>query len=273
MLFASDLDGTLIFSRRYLESMGKSKIKRIRSIEEIDGKETSYISQTVIEKLKFLNNKAFFVPVTTRSLHQYNRITLFKNEIKPHYAIISNGGIILEKGVPMMEWQLKIQDRLSKQLINRDVVLRKFEETKASKWVTSMKEVDGLFVYFLLDREKIQREELNPFLKWLKKKAWTGSLQGRKLYLIPNCINKRDPVLFLMKKIGQNHFASAGDSFLDLPMLMAADYKIIPSHGELVECLGESLKKEGIKYTCRRGIDASEEIVDFGISLLEDHHS
>lgn len=270
MLFASDLDGTLIYSRRLIESIDGETDYSLRLIETLNGKEISFTSEAIIKKLKMINQHIFFVPTTTRSLQQYNRIRLFREEVKPTYAIVNNGGTILKNGEPMVEWQGIIQEKIKEMPLTREAVYKKFSEIKSSEWVTSAKEVDDLFTYFLIDRDKVKREKLTPLFVWLKENQWTGSLQGRKLYLIPNCVNKREPILFLMKKLGLKEFIAAGDSFLDLPMLRATSRAIVPCHGELIEGLGKGLAKEGIKYTTNKGVAAGEEILDFVVKACID---
>ena len=269
MLFASDLDGTLIYSRRFLENLQDKSTASLRLIETLKEKEISFTSEAIVKKLKMINVKMHFVPVTTRSIYQYNRIEIFREEIKPTYAIVSNGGNILVNGEPLMEWQAIIKERLKVIPLGIEMVLKKFSETEGSKWVISTNEVDNLFNYFILDQEKIVRQEMVPFFHWLRENQWTGSLQGRKLYLIPDCINKRDPILFLTKKLGIDGFVAAGDSFLDLPMLRAASGGIVPYHGELVESLGEALKKENIQYTTSKGVMGGEEILDFVLDFYK----
>ena len=45
-----------------------------------------------------------FVPVTTRSPKEYKRIKYFSDVIKPKYAVVANGGIILKHGIELTAW-------------------------------------------------------------------------------------------------------------------------------------------------------------------------
>lgn len=65
-----------------------------------------------------------FVPVTTRTLDQFNRIC-FKN-VQPDLAIVANGGMILVNGELDLEWNKHIQDTL-KSITPFDVMKRKVE--------------------------------------------------------------------------------------------------------------------------------------------------
>lgn len=79
MIYASDLDRTLIFSHRFLDEHKYNK--KIVLVEDKDGKEISYMSELAYNKLQEINNNKdiTFIPTTTRSLEEYNRIRLGLN--------------------------------------------------------------------------------------------------------------------------------------------------------------------------------------------------
>ncbi len=263
MIFASDLDGTLIFSKRYLVEVDDKIIQSLHLVDVVEGISRSFITKPAKEKLAIINKKMFFVPVTTRTINQYNRMVFFQNEIKPLYAIVSNGGNILMDGKPLEEWQLLIKKHLKDTAISHGDVLKKFKELEISRYTSDLRIADDLFICHKVDISKVEREEFYPFFQWLKSHNWTGSLQGRKLYFIPDCVNKRDSLLFLKERLGSGKLISAGDSLLDIPMLEVADHAISPFHGEIKQCFGEKLREKGIQYTLNEGIEAVEEILDF----------
>ena len=98
MIFASDLDQTLIYSQplERAEELGD----RIITAELIDGKVRSYMSSSSYQLLQKLMTELIFIPVTTRTMQQYNRIHLISQMLKPTYAVTSNGGNILIDGQP-----------------------------------------------------------------------------------------------------------------------------------------------------------------------------
>ena len=63
MLFASDLDNTLLFSRRHSRPGDVC-------VEMLDGKEQGYFSPLTIARLREVNACMDFVPVTSRSVAQ-----------------------------------------------------------------------------------------------------------------------------------------------------------------------------------------------------------
>ena len=62
------------------------------NVEVYNGKEISFMTEKAIALLRELSEEMMFVPVTTRTVEQYNRVSLFREEIRPTYAITSNGG-------------------------------------------------------------------------------------------------------------------------------------------------------------------------------------
>ena len=96
MIFASDLDRTLIYSNRLLT---KNHLPvPIRNVEVYNGREISYMTEKAIALLRELADEMMFIPVTTRTVEQYHRIALFREEIRPTYAITCNGGVVLNNG-------------------------------------------------------------------------------------------------------------------------------------------------------------------------------
>ena len=66
MIFASDLDGTLIFSKKHCE--GITECTEIVLVEKNGQKEISYMTKKSVEILKAMSKLAIFIPVTTIQL-------------------------------------------------------------------------------------------------------------------------------------------------------------------------------------------------------------
>ena len=98
MIFATDLDRTIIYSPKFLNEKNKNSVILI---ETLDGKEISYISKFAFEELKKINKEIYVIPVTTRSINQFKRINTFEY---CEYVITSNGGTILHNGIALGEW-------------------------------------------------------------------------------------------------------------------------------------------------------------------------
>ena len=73
MIFFSDLDRTLIYSKNFIKDRDK-----LHCIEVLDGKEISYISKDTIKLLKKVLQDKKFIPTTTRSIELFTRLKFWK---------------------------------------------------------------------------------------------------------------------------------------------------------------------------------------------------
>lgn len=256
MIFASDLDRTLIYSKKFV----KEDMKNIRLIEKKEEDPISYMTEKAIDQLKELSKKALFIPVTTRTIAQYERIHLFRDEVKPKYAITSNGGNIIINGEVDTNWNEKIRKSIGSDSLDREDVLRKFEEIKSDTWLLRSHVAEDLFHYFIVDRENVPLDELNEFSRFLNENNWKTSLQGRKLYFVPQCVCKWKALEYIKDREEETFIASAGDSLLDLPMIQMADYAVVPKHGEIYKSYKKN-KDDHMIFTESEGIISAEEII------------
>ncbi|PWV94396.1 hydroxymethylpyrimidine pyrophosphatase-like HAD family hydrolase [Paenibacillus cellulosilyticus] len=261
MIYASDLDQTLIFSRR---SMIVSEDEPgIRIVEWIDGKSQSFMSEASIATLKSLNERLVFVPVTTRTLAQYRRIEVFQRDIVPAYAITSNGGRILIRGEEDAHWQKLVQDRLKRAACSSDEARALFAPIVQPEWVREERLCDELFYVYMVDRDKLPLEAVQERAELLAERGWEVSVQGRKVYIVPSVVNKRDAVAYIRQRHPEAPLISSGDSLLDRSLLEAADEAIAPAHGELYRIYQTTGQQGRWVFTRRSGLFAGEEITDF----------
>lgn len=262
MLFASDLDQTLIYSHRTL--INQEIDQQIRPVERLEDRFISFMTQNALSELKEIAQRVLFVPVTTRSKLQYQRINFLDYDITHQYAVTSNGGKIFYEGVENKDWSQLVLAGRDKCLAAQDLI-HKFDEISHSSWVIkdSGKLADNLFYYCLIEREKIPLTELAAFKLWASDNHWELSVQGRKLYLVPLNVNKKAAIQYIKEKEGLSRVVAAGDSLLDLDMLKAADLALAPAHGELYSLYLQGISGlEKIRFTQKSGIEAAEEILE-----------
>ena len=260
MLFASDLDQTLIYSRRFLTDVLDHEIQ---PVEKRKNDYISFMTNTAVEQLRQLIKRVLFVPVTTRTIEQYNRIFFIAQEIRPKYAIVSNGAHVLIDGIIDRTWKDKIHGFLKDQCLDIREVLHKFDQIKSEKWVLEHRLPDDLFSCCIVNQKNIPVDELSVFKGWLEENNWTLSLQSRKLYFVPKCICKGAAIEYIKEREGCDMMVAAGDSLLDLPMLIMADYALCPSHGELKRSISQRLDHyKALVFTKSEGISAAEEILE-----------
>lgn len=227
LIYATDLDRTLIFSKRFISENKSNTDKTVVERRE-NGDVISYMSNDVMVQLKEIDNNdsLTIVPVTTRSIKEYNRIEL---PIVPKYAILDTGGTILENGEPIKEYEEYIQK-------NTDMM----EMLQCALDINEMNSINRDCK--LIDNKYIFNKTMNPEL--FDKEAELiaheySSLEftrhGNKVYVIPKCFNKAIALRWLYHYIKADVIVASGDSELDLPMLAIANYATIPNHGVLIK--------------------------------------
>lgn len=270
MLFASDLDQTLIYSHRAFNSQELDE--QIRPVEWLDDRYISFMTQKALIKLRELSQRVLFVPVTTRTKLQFQRINFREYNIAHSYAVTSNGGTIFYQGREDNDWTQYVLEGRDNCLAVEDLVT-KFNEISNPSWVSpnSGRLADDLFYYCLIERENIPLAELASFKIWASDNNWELSVQGRKLYLVPMNVNKKAAIRYIKQKEGRSRVVAAGDSLLDLEMLKAADHGFAPAHGEIYALfLQGTLELERIKFTKNSGLEAATEILDLTYEALAD---
>ena len=228
--FCSDLDNTLIYSYRH--DIGNEKVL----VETKEGKELSYMTKVSYELLKEISQKKELVPLTTRSLEQYFRID-FGNQVKIKYALVANGGILLENNKINEEWLKKTKEIVGyaeEELEKGMEILRKDENL-----CFEIRKVDGLSVF---TKSNNVEETLKRLKDVLNQDIVYVDYNGSKVYIFPEKLDKGSSLKRFREYVGEeNPFVAAGDSDFDIPMLLAADASFCPN--DLVLPERESITK------------------------------
>lgn len=222
MIFFTDIDNTLIFSKK--RSPGNSIC-----VEYKDGQPLSFMTEKSIELYKALCKKITVIPVTTRSTEQFMRIEYIKNS---QYAIVSNGAKLFVNGVEDKEWTEYYKACVE----NCMPVFEKCRNAlKESFPQCNVRMADNIFLYSRLDDNSNTAFEILSDL--CRNDNVNISESHGKIYVIPSEIGKGRAVKRFMKKYNfTGKTVSAGDSLMDLDMLLSTDYSIAV-YGELSEKL------------------------------------
>lgn len=211
ILFAADLDNTLIYS--------VSKAAKFASktcVEYLEGKALSFMSMTSIKHLAAIARMCLFVPITTRSYAQYQRIT-WPDICKPALALTTNGAILIKDNAIDPEWLAA-----SKSLCApfKHELSNLFERLQTYELFLKCRFVDDFFIFTYL---KPQRS-LEPLLNLVKEYSLiTLSQSKQKLYFFPNILTKGLALTRLKETFKPEKTFAAGDSTIDLPMLLQAE--------------------------------------------------
>jgi hydroxymethylpyrimidine pyrophosphatase-like HAD family hydrolase len=206
ILFASDLDNTLIYSYK------AAKAGDI-CVEVKDGKNLSFMPPEAYALLKEVHNKFLFVPVTTRSLEQYRRINL---GVKPSYAVVAHGALLLVDGQVDEAWAAE-----SKAMINGPLPV-----INENGWIYDIRYVDD---YFLFAKSPSPAEAVERLSAMIDTDRFDICFVHNKVYVFPKGFTKGQAITRLKKRLTPDAVISAGDSLLDVPMLTAADIAIAPA--------------------------------------------
>lgn len=219
-VFNTDLDNTIIFS--YKHDIGEKK----RCVEFYQGRQISFITDRTFELLQKIQERVLFVPTTTRTVEQYNRIDLGIG--KPEYALVCNGGILLENGKEDEFWY---RESLCMTKNCRDE-LKRAEKllTEDSNRCFEVRNIRELFVFTKSEDPVLTVKNLKSKLDTRKMDVFST---GIKVYAVPKRLSKGVAIERLRAKLNAKKIIAAGDSEFDISMLKKADIPIAPK--ELTE--------------------------------------
>ncbi|KOV71111.1 hypothetical protein [Streptomyces sp. MMG1121] len=256
VLVASDLDRTLIYSSAALAlTMPDARAPRLLCVEVHEARPLSYMTETAAQLLTDLGDATVFVPTTTRTRKQYQRINL--PGPPPKYAICANGGHLLVDGVTDADWHTGVQARLADECAPLAQVREHLERSADPAWVRKHRVAEDLFAYLVVERELLPEDWVKELAVWAEDRGWTVSLQGRKIYAVPQPLTKSAAVREVARRTGAELTLAAGDSLLDADLLLAADRGWRPGHGELADT---DWTAPAISALPERGVMAGERI-------------
>ncbi len=219
-LFACDLDNTIIHSYKKAQ---ESDI----CVEMKDEKKLSYMTQKSYKLLNEIYEKRtdiLFVPLTTRTMEQYNRINLLDSKF-PKYALAANGGILLIDNCIDEKWYEEsleiIKDSLNELKLSMDIL------EKDKNIYMDIRIIDGLFVYTKSSNPKKTLSVLSENIDISKVDVFEN---GDKVYVISKKLNKGAAVKRLKEKLNIEKTICAGDSLFDISMLNIADIAVYPEN-------------------------------------------
>lgn len=252
-LLATDLDRTMIYSRK-ARALGRDDRSAV-CVEMHEGKPASFMTADAADLLTSLTTGAVVVPATTRVDEQYRRVRL--PGPPPKYAITTNGGVVLVDGEPDRGWARRVQRALAGGF-PLNSVWDQVGHVCQPEFTLKLRNAADLFCYAVVRPNRLPSGFVGDVAGWAAERGWRISLQGHKLYWVPESLTKSAAVAEIAKRAGCDLVLAAGDSLLDVDLLLAADRGIHPRHGELWE---QGWSAPTVVATGSSGITAGEEIV------------
>lgn len=214
-IFFADLDQTLIYS--YKHEIGSAK----QCAEIYKGREVSFLTEKTVRLLRQIKEKALIVPVTTRTVEQYERVDLGIGT--PAFALSCNGGVLLANGREDASWFLE-----SKRLVapcEKQLAIGKACMERDKNRCFEVRNIRGLFLFTKSEKPKESAARLKAALDGARMEVFCN---GAKVYAVPKVLNKGTAVKRFGKRMSPELTIAAGDSAFDVPMLLAADFGIAP---------------------------------------------
>lgn len=220
MIFLSDLDRTMIFSYKRLSP------DENLCVEIYNDRQVSFMTHRSAALFTELISKVHFIPITTRSREQYERI-VFPEGYIPEYAVIDNGANLLKNGIIDEEWHNDFREIISdavEELKRCRVFLESLDDVYYKP-----KMVDDSFIFAKCYNPYETLSKMSDVVKNTKTEFFRN---GEKIYAIPNGISKKSALDKLRVRFPTEDFIAAGDSLFDYEMLCSADVSIV-KYGEL----------------------------------------
>ncbi|MFR6378623.1 MAG: hypothetical protein ACLUNZ_01065 [Evtepia sp.] len=219
ILFASDLDNTLLFSQPVARPGGGC----VRGASGL-ARPRAFFSQRHPGPGAEINRTMRFVPVTSRSIAQFLRIQ-FPPGCVPKYALVANGGLLLRNGAVDPAWQARSLALVSPW---RGELAKAGELLAQVPLPLRARMVDDLYLFAACDSPA---EAAQALAHVQGKTRLTAELSGRKLYSPAGAEQGGRPLVRLRERFAPARVLCAGDSGIDVPMLEQADVAIVPKHG------------------------------------------
>lgn len=267
LLIGSDLDRTLIYSRAAFDLTPGAPQPPVVCVELSDGAPMSFVTATAHDLLTTLADSGTLVPVTSRTVAQYQRITLPGKDSA--FAICANGGRLLVDGVEDWDYRAALEADLNDACAPLGQVwdvLRAASDERArvGKPLKTIRQADELFCYAVewAEADPVWVGRLDAAVAPL---GWGVTQQLRKVYLVPNLLTKVRALREVAERTGAARVLAAGDAHLDVSILRYADEAIRPAHGELHQ---EGWHPPNLTVTSASGIAAGEEIAVWMLERL-----
>jgi hydroxymethylpyrimidine pyrophosphatase-like HAD family hydrolase len=250
VLITSDLDRTLIFSRRATVQLGGAL--PADPVESSGAQTAGELCRAARDALTALPAHARICVATSRSISRLRRLRL---PFAAPYAIAANGGVVLVDGEPDPGWAARSAGLLSRAAPAAEVravltgsrggACRSAATSVATvpPWLQRLGDEDDMCCLAIVDPELLAAGQLAEIAGRCLELGWEVSLVGRKLYAFPAGFGKEHAAAFVAERVARDAGAAplrlaAGDTEHDRLMLADADRAWVPAGSDLAACAG-----------------------------------
>jgi len=243
----SDIDETLIYPKN---KMNPDKNNLLEAEVESDQDQKTYIYNHYYEFIdRIIQSELFeFVPVTHRTLEEYQR-TFFYRDYRLKNVILNSAGNIFIDGEKDSHWEVNIKKQLLNLKIDILQVVQNFElefyEHFERLKVPKIRHIDLQYIVIKNSSFPNSPDVTNSikdfvtklFFKYQLEKDFYIYKNYNTFLILPNFINKAAGVEYLINKYKPFFVIGAGDNLSDLKFLNMADFALIPQKSTLNQIL------------------------------------
>ncbi|MNR12853.1 hypothetical protein D3C85_1292300 [compost metagenome] len=170
------------------------------------------------------------------------------------------------------EWRDLVRTRVKESSAPVEDVLPLMNEVLQQDWLLSSSFCDELFYSHIVERDRMPLQAIADLSAQLQQMGWRTSVQGRKVYVVPEAVSKGAAVAHLRQVLGGRKVIASGDSLLDQSLLDIADFAIAPGHGELFR-QAQAAQSGKYRFTEESGIFAADDITSYVHATHSEHKS
>ena len=215
MIFAADLDRTLLFSQRRLEGDAA-----VIPVEYRFGEPFGFMTPGGFSALRTLQKQAVCFVNTLRGLEQANRV-VFVSDGSCRYLSLQNGLYLYRDGKEDSVWAAHVKRTVHALPLHltdgAGIVLKQLPGIQCLS-----KQYEYLAVFFVED-ESFDDRACSSLAAELSASGWALYRQRKKLYLYPQALDKGAVLERVRELEGCGTAVGFGDSWFDVPMLRACD--------------------------------------------------
>lgn len=214
MIFAADLDRTLLFSQRMLAENPETI-----PVEYRQGEPFGFMTEHALSVLYALSKKMVFFVNTLRGEEQAKRIC-FVRDGACEYLACQNGLYLYHHGVLDTGWSRFVAGTVKDLPVSLAAGVDKV--LKALPGIECLSKCYEYLAVFFVDELGFDETCYSQLASALSKDGWELYRQRKKLYLSPIAVGKGAVLRRVQELCGGMETVSFGDSYFDVPMLKAS---------------------------------------------------
>ncbi|MCK5719647.1 MAG: hypothetical protein KAH84_06815 [Thiomargarita sp.] len=230
ILLFIDLDDTLFQTKR------KNPNGIIAATHSAKDGKGSYMTeaQQLLFELFYDSKKVKIIPTTARNLQQYNN-TIISQLPEIETAILYFSGMILDRNIEAQPWQQHIQQAYQQLKLPISKLFNQFEVLVKNQVQFTLYNVDNYYITVKAEKNcpRILRNKLFTQFKNLATSEYLVHQNDRAFSLMPNFLDKKYAVNYLVEKYQPTLTLGMGDSFTDWGFMQQCDFRIIPKNVQL----------------------------------------